>query len=153
MLIRFAEFGLVGRRGWLRNVGGGMRWMIVGDRRIMVCEANYDMDCAKAMVVYKGFIVGKYMGLVNYVVETDSETMIKQILKGGNSEASYGGILDAIQILALDARNVAFQFVSTKANMVALALANEALSITDMAVWKEDVPMCIRAMVEDKQRI
>ncbi|KAK0605965.1 hypothetical protein LWI29_032658 [Acer saccharum] len=105
------------------------------------------------MTVYKGLIVGRDMGLVNYVVETDLEIVIKQIGNGGTSEASYGGILDAIQNLVSNARNVAFQFVSSKANRVALALANEVLSITDMAMWKEDAPMCIRAMVEDKQRI
>ncbi|KAI9173614.1 hypothetical protein LWI28_003937 [Acer negundo] len=51
------------------------------------CEANYDLDCAKALAIYKGLLVGSNMGLANYVVETDSETVVKQIRNGGNSEA------------------------------------------------------------------
>ncbi|KAK0591366.1 hypothetical protein LWI29_000629 [Acer saccharum] len=139
-----------------KRIGFGIIVRDDGGRVLMCwaqgCEVNYNMDSAKAMAVYKGIIVGRDMGLVNHVVETDSATVIKQIVKGGNSEASYSGILDAIQILVSDARNVIFQHVSTKANRVALKLVNEALSITDVAVWKEDVPMCNRALVEGEQR-
>ena len=118
-----------------------------------VCEANYNLDCAKAMAVYKGIIVGTDMSLENYVVETDLETVIKQIGNCCNPNASYSGIVDSIQSVVSGARKVTFQSVSTKANRVASTLEIEALSITDMAVWKEDVPMCIRGMVEIEQRI
>ncbi|KAK0594798.1 hypothetical protein LWI29_000658 [Acer saccharum] len=139
-----------------RRIGFGI---IVRDDegRVLRCwaqgyEVNYDMNCAKAMAVYKGLLVGREMGLVNYVLETDLENVIKQIMNGGNSDANHGGILDSIQILVSDVRNVGFQFVPTKANRVALTLVNEALSIKDMTVWKEDVPMCIKAPVEGERR-
>ena len=87
------------------------------------------------------------IGLENYVVETDSETVIKQIVKGGNSESRYGGILDSIEVLVSASRNLTFQCASTKANRVAWVLANEALGIPDRAVWKEDAQICIRELV------
>ncbi|TXG66221.1 hypothetical protein EZV62_007496 [Acer yangbiense] len=105
-----------------------------------VCEANYDLESAKAMTVYKGLIFCRDIGLENYVVETDLESMIKQIVKGGNSESRYGGILDLIEVLAIvsASRNVTFQCASKKAYKVAWVLANEALGIPNMAVWKKD---------------
>ncbi|KAI9191441.1 hypothetical protein LWI28_008524 [Acer negundo] len=93
------------------------------------CEANYDMDCADALAIHKGLSVGRDMALVNFIVETDSE----------NSVVS-------------DFEKVDFNFVPSKANRVASALANKALRLKDMAEWKEDAPMCIRALVEDEQR-
>ncbi|KAI9182138.1 hypothetical protein LWI28_022462 [Acer negundo] len=135
-----------------RHIGYGI---IVRDERGRVlwcsaqgCEANYDLDCAKTMAIYKGLQICRNMGLVNYVVESDSETVFKQIWNGGNSEANYGGILEAIRNFIADVRSVVFHHVSTKKNMVALELAKEALSITNIVVWKEDAPLCIRALVE-----
>ncbi|KAK0602572.1 hypothetical protein LWI29_034860 [Acer saccharum] len=101
------------------------------------------------MAIYKGISTGRDMGLENFVVESDAETVIKQIGKGDHSEASYGGILAAVQNIKADARNVSLHHVSTKANRVALALAKEALSISNMVKWKEDLLLCIRDMVED----
>ncbi|KAI9194057.1 hypothetical protein LWI28_002780 [Acer negundo] len=54
--------------------------------------------------------------------------------------------------LVSDAKNVEFRFVLSKANRVAFVLANEALKIKDVAVWREDAPMCIREQVEEEQR-
>ncbi|KAI9166133.1 hypothetical protein LWI28_026772 [Acer negundo] len=116
--------------------------------RVMACgaqssEANYGVECAKAMAVYKGIIYCREIGVEKYVVETDSESVIKQIVKGDSSD----------QAMVSNSRNVSFQCVSAKANRVAWVLANEALDITDRVVWKDDEPICIKAMVEDDQRI
>ncbi|KAI9186811.1 hypothetical protein LWI28_021225 [Acer negundo] len=115
------------------------------------CEANYDMDCSDALAIYKGLSVGRDMRLMNFIVETDSEN-VKQIVNGVNSDANHGGILDSIQSIVSDFEKVDFNFVPSKADRVALALANEALRLKDVAEWKEDAPMCIRALVEDEQR-
>ncbi|KAI9162637.1 hypothetical protein LWI28_029130 [Acer negundo] len=115
------------------------------------CKANYDLEYTKAMTIYKGLLVGRDMGLVNYIVEFDSESVINHIVNGSNSDAIHGGILDSIQGLVSDAKNVEFIFVLSKAKRVAFVLANEALKIKDVAVWREDAPMCIRAQVEEEQ--
>ncbi|KAI9156485.1 hypothetical protein LWI28_007459 [Acer negundo] len=78
------------------------------------CEANYDMDSANAMAIYKGLMVGRYMGLVNYAVESDSKVVIKQIVNGDNSDAVHGGILDSIQGIVSDAGNVVYNFCAFK---------------------------------------
>ncbi|KAK2635085.1 hypothetical protein Ddye_029877 [Dipteronia dyeriana] len=75
----------------LRDGGGRVLWCSAQG-----CEANFDLDCAKAMAIYKGLCVGRNMGLVNYVLKSDSETVLKQIWTGGISKADHGGILDAI---------------------------------------------------------
>ncbi|KAK0596617.1 hypothetical protein LWI29_017405 [Acer saccharum] len=131
----------------VRNEEGRVLWCSAQG-----CEVNYDLDSAKAMAIYKGITAGRDKGLVNYVVESDAETVIKQIGKGDLLETSYTGIMVAIQNLMADVRNVSFHHVSTKANKVALALAKEALSIHNMVGWKEDAPLCITKMVEVEQR-
>ncbi|KAK0601413.1 hypothetical protein LWI29_024060 [Acer saccharum] len=116
------------------------------------CEANYDIDSANAMAIYKGLMVGRDMGLVNFTVESDSEVVIKHIVNGDNSDVVHGSILDSIQGLVSDTRNVVFNCVLSKANMVAYALAIEALRVKDVVVWKEDAPVCIRAQIKNDQR-
>ncbi|KAK2661909.1 hypothetical protein Ddye_000483 [Dipteronia dyeriana] len=105
------------------------------------------------MAIYRGLRVGINMELVNYMLESDSEMVLKQIWNGGNSEAGHDGILDAIQNFMAGERSLVLHCVHTKANKVALAHAKEALRINNMVVWEEDVSICIRAMVEAEQRI
>ncbi|KAK0573213.1 hypothetical protein LWI29_004472 [Acer saccharum] len=131
----------------VRDDGGRVLWCSAQG-----CEANYDLNCAKALAIYKGLLVGCNLGLANFVVETNSKMVVKQIWNGDNLEVCHGGILDAIQNIMTDGRSIVFNTVSAKANKVALALANEALSITNLVTWKEDAPICIKAMVNDEQR-
>ncbi|KAK0577938.1 hypothetical protein LWI29_002599 [Acer saccharum] len=58
-----------------------------------VCEANFDLETAKVMVVWKGISFGRNCGLDCFVVEMDSETVINNIVKGSNSDSRYGCIL------------------------------------------------------------
>ncbi|KAK0601899.1 hypothetical protein LWI29_028585 [Acer saccharum] len=88
------------------------------------CEANFNLDCAKAMAAFKGL----------------------------NVEANYGGILEAIHNFSSNVRPVTFQFVSSKANMVALELAKVTLGLSELVVWKDDAPIFIRDLVEAKYR-
>ncbi|TXG48436.1 hypothetical protein EZV62_027730 [Acer yangbiense] len=117
------------------------------------CEASYEVDCAKAMVVYKGLMFCKEIGVEKFIVETDLDYVINQIGTGGSSDSRYGGILDSIQSLISNSRTVSFRCVSDKANMVAWILAGEAVGFMDRIVWKEVMPRCIMALVEEEQRI
>ncbi|KAK2634003.1 hypothetical protein Ddye_028795 [Dipteronia dyeriana] len=90
-------------REWLeeRDVGG----------RVVACcsqvwEANYNVGSAKAMAIWKGICFGREIGLENFVMKTDSESVINHILKGSNLESRYGGILDSIGVLVSDLRKI-----------------------------------------------
>ncbi|KAK0578624.1 hypothetical protein LWI29_013325 [Acer saccharum] len=155
ILMSYAELNVRGRRGRTRRAGEGLR----NDRgRVLACcaqscEANYEVECAKVMAVYKGLMYCREIGVEKYIVETDSDSVINQIVTGGSSESRYGGILDSIQGMVSNSRTVSFRCVSAKANRVAWVLAGEAVGLIDRVLWKEVTPMCIKALVEDEQRI
>ncbi|KAI9191073.1 hypothetical protein LWI28_003171 [Acer negundo] len=117
-----------------------------------VCEANFDLDTTKAIAVWKGISFGIDCGLVCFVVETDSDTVINNIVKGGNSDSRYGCILDYVAALVLASRNVTYLNTSRKANRVVGILANEALKISNKVILMKDAPLAIRYLVESEQR-
>ncbi|KAK0603911.1 hypothetical protein LWI29_010038 [Acer saccharum] len=76
-----------------------------------VCDANFDLETAKAMAVYKGLKFWDDCGLGSCIVETDSFAVINNINKGGLLDSRYGSLLDSIALLASNSRGVAFNCV------------------------------------------
>ncbi|KAK2646959.1 hypothetical protein Ddye_022154 [Dipteronia dyeriana] len=99
------------------------------------CVANYDLDSAKAMAVYKGLCFGKYFGFYNLVVKVDLETVINHIMKRSTTESTYGGILDSILSVASTLMKVSFLHILSQANRVAWALAKFGLNTCHKTVW------------------
>ncbi|KAK2642615.1 hypothetical protein Ddye_024378 [Dipteronia dyeriana] len=117
----------------------------------LVCEANFDLKNAKAMVMCKGLTYSKDCGLKNCVVEMDSKSVVKYKVNEGHSNSRYGSILGSITVLVSASRNDVFKCVSKKAKMVARVLANEAMGILEEVFWMKDAPTFIRSLVEDEQ--
>ncbi|KAK2657694.1 hypothetical protein Ddye_010746 [Dipteronia dyeriana] len=59
-------------------------------------SANFNLDTAKTMAIYKGIIFSKDCGLTLYVLESDVEMVVKRIAEGCPMDAISGTILTSI---------------------------------------------------------
>ncbi|KAK0598210.1 hypothetical protein LWI29_032563 [Acer saccharum] len=113
-----------------------------------IISANFDLETAKTMAVYRGLIFSRDCGLTPCCLEIDSEKVVKRIVDGGCLDANSGAILASIASLMEGSRLSSITHIHKEANRVALELAKNALCIDEDLFWLEDVPWCISSLIE-----
>ncbi|KAK2665571.1 hypothetical protein Ddye_004145 [Dipteronia dyeriana] len=111
-------------------------------------EANFDSFVVGIMAIFRGILFSQDCGLNSCVLESDKGVAVERILNNNFMNASYGSILSDIAILRIQAKVSIVRAICPCANRVAQRLAKLALEMKTNTFWMEDIPFCIRSIVE-----
>ncbi|KAK3204628.1 hypothetical protein Dsin_018674 [Dipteronia sinensis] len=113
-----------------------------------VIEASFDGQVAGIMAVYRGILFSKDCGLEPCVMVSDKVGAVGRILKANPLDSKCGAILVEIANMLALCNGMTITAIPNLANRVAQGLATHALNITGVAFWMEDLPGCIRCLLE-----
>ncbi|TXG54608.1 hypothetical protein EZV62_019864 [Acer yangbiense] len=113
-----------------------------------VVEAKFTNQMAKILAILRGIIFSKVCSLEPCVLEFDEGVVVKRIADGSFREARIGIMLDNIAGLLKNSNGLNIAHIPRGANRVAHGLVKNTLATGDFSFWKEDLPTCIRSLVE-----
>ncbi|KAK3210746.1 hypothetical protein Dsin_015452 [Dipteronia sinensis] len=113
-----------------------------------VIEASFDGQVAGIMAVYRGILFNKDCRLEPCVMESDKVGAVGLILKTNPLDSKCGAILVEIANMMALCNGMTITAIPNLANRVAQGLATQALNITRDGFWMEDLPSCIRCLLE-----
>ena len=98
----------------------------------------YSSDLVEAMTVTRAIYFVAELGFSSYVLEGDSEVIIKALKNEEDSLAPFGHILAAAKT-STDASCISFSHIRRLGNSIAHNLAKHARHVAGLKVWMEDV--------------
>ena len=101
----------------------------------------------EALACLKAVQFALEIGLTRVVFKGDSAVIKNALLHGASEMASFGNILDDIQMHSSVFQFVKFAYVSCSCNTVADALAKKAKSVVGIQVWLNDLPADVAPLV------
>ncbi|KAI9164976.1 hypothetical protein LWI28_005432 [Acer negundo] len=116
-------------------------------------DGSFDGVVAGIMAVYRGVMFSLGYGLRPCIFESDKTNEMNHIVNGGHMLASYGHILEEIEVLNRNNPGTRFRSTSRVANHVALWLAKYGLESADNVFWMEDIPSGIKDLVEAERPV
>ncbi|KAK2644181.1 hypothetical protein Ddye_019376 [Dipteronia dyeriana] len=100
------------------------------------------------MAIFRGILFSKDCGLNPYMLESDKGVAVERVLNNKFLNASYGSILSDIVVLRMQAKVSNVRAIPRSANRAAQRLYMLALETKTNTYWMEDIPFCIRSIVE-----
>ncbi|KAL0002250.1 hypothetical protein SO802_016031 [Lithocarpus litseifolius] len=102
-------------------------------------QLPYSSDLVEAMVAVKAISFAADLGFSRFILEGDSELIIKALRNKEATLAPFGHILDAAKN-STDVNCISFSHIRRLGNAVAHNLAKHARHVAGLKVWMEDVP-------------
>ena len=102
-------------------------------------QLPYSSDLIEAMAAARAISFAAELGFSRFILEGDSELIIKALLNKEDSLAPFGHILAAVKT-STDINCISFSHIRRLGNSVAYNLAKYARHVADLKVWMEDVP-------------
>ena len=102
-------------------------------------QLPYSLDLVEAMAAARAIYFTAELGFSSYVLEGDSELIIKALKNEEDSLAPFGHILAAAKT-STDVSGISFSHIRRLGNSVAHNLAKHARHAAGLKVWMEDVP-------------
>ena len=99
----------------------------------------YSSDLVEAMTMARAIYFAAELGFSSYVLEGDSEVIIKALKNEEDSLAPFGHILAAAKS-STNVSCISFSHICRLGNSVAYNLAKHARHVAGLKVWMEDVP-------------
>ena len=100
----------------------------------------YSSDIVEAMVAARAIHFAQEIGLNSFILEGDSETVIKSLRSNDDSFSPFGHILAAAKATTETNCCISFSHIRRLGNSVAHNLAKHARHVRGSSVWMEDVP-------------
>ncbi|KAK4833559.1 hypothetical protein QYF36_007234 [Acer negundo] len=116
-------------------------------------DGSFNGVVAGIMAVYRGFMFSLDCGLRPCIFKFDKTNVINRIVNGGHMLASYGHILEEIEVLKRNNPGTRFNSTSRVVNSVAQWLAKYGLESADNVFWMEDIPSGIKDLVEAQRPV
>ena len=99
----------------------------------------FSSDLVEALVAGRAISFAHELSFANYILEGDSDEVIKALKSNGDSLSSFGYILASVETLT-DVNCIIFSHTYRIVNAIAHNLAKHARHIIGFKVWMEDVP-------------
>ena len=115
-------------------------------------QLPFSSDLVEAMVAARALSFAAELGFSRFILEGDSELIIKALQSNEDFLAPFGHILEVAKSTTYVNR-VSFTHVRRLGNAVAYNLAKHARHVAGLQVWMEDVPptfflYCYRTMFD-----
>ena len=99
----------------------------------------FSSDLVEALAAARAISFAHELSFANYILEGDSEVVIKALKSKDDSLSSFGHILASAKTLT-DVNCITFSHTRRIGNAVAHNLAKHARHVIGFKVWMEDVP-------------
>ncbi|KAK3212540.1 hypothetical protein Dsin_017246 [Dipteronia sinensis] len=111
-------------------------------------EARFSIKMSQLLAIKRSILFGMDCGLAPNTVEINESVSVNWLSSGSHKDSEYGVILDEIDDLMHSGDRIVFCGIPKRANMPAIALAKEALKISEEAFWMEECPPFINDIVK-----
>ncbi|KAK3210794.1 hypothetical protein Dsin_015500 [Dipteronia sinensis] len=111
-------------------------------------EARFSIKISQLLAIKRSILFGMDCGLAPNTVEINESVVVNWLSSGSHKDSEYGVILDEIDDLMHSGDRIVFCSIPKRANMPAIALAKEALKISEEAFWMEECPPFINDIVK-----
>ncbi|XP_065620311.1 uncharacterized protein LOC136063608 [Quercus suber] len=102
-------------------------------------QMPFSSDLVEALAAARAISFAYELSFTNYVLEGDSDVVIKALKHSDDSLSSFGHILASAKTLT-DVKCITFSHTRRSGNAVAHNLAKHARHVLGFKVWIEDVP-------------
>ncbi|XP_065638616.1 uncharacterized protein LOC136071366 [Quercus suber] len=102
-------------------------------------QLPFSSDLVEALAAARAISFAHELSFTNYVLEGDSDVVIKALKHSDDSLSSFGHILASAKTLT-DVKCITFSHTRRSGNAVAHNLAKHARHVLGFKVWMEDVP-------------
>ena len=102
----------------------------------------------EVLAARRGMELAVETGFRNIVLESDSQILIKALREDSYSLASFGHLVQDIQVIASYLSSSNFNHVRRQCNGLAHSLARRAKNLSQSNVWMEDVPPDISSVLQ-----
>ena len=85
-------------------------------------------------------VFAQELGLVDFVLEGDSEVVINSLRSNEVSFSLFGHLLESAKSMLVSSTCIKFSHVRRSGNKIAHNLARHARNVRGLLVWVEDVP-------------
>ena len=102
-------------------------------------QMPFSSDLVEALAAVRAISFAHELSFSNFILEGDSELVIKALKSNDESLSLFGHILASAKTIT-DVNYVSFSQTSRIGNAVAYNLAKHARHVTGFKVWMEDVP-------------
>ena len=99
----------------------------------------FSSDLVEALAAVRAISFAHELSFSNFILEGDSELVIKALKSNDESLSSFGHILASAKSIT-DVNYISFSQTSRIGNAVAYILAKHARHVTGFKVWMKDVP-------------
>ena len=107
----------------------------------------YSSDIVEAMAAARAIYFAQEIGLNSFILEGDSEAVIKCLRSDDDSFSPFGHILAAAKATTETNCCISFSHIRRLGNSVAHNLAKHARHVRGFSVWMEDVPPHLQAVL------
>ena len=110
------------------------------------CQAYKPVEI-EAMATTRAIEFAREIGVDRIMVERDSSTVTKALSTKNPALASYGLLIEDARVLEGNFLELSHSHTKREGNKVAHCLARLALTLSDVAVWMEDIPPSVLPFV------
>ena len=107
----------------------------------------YSSDIVEAMAATRAIYFAQEIGLNSFILEGDSEAMIKCLRSDDDSFSLFGHILAVAKATTETSCCISFSHIRRLGSFVAHNLAKHARHVRGFSVWMEDVPPHLQAIL------
>ncbi|KAL0014626.1 hypothetical protein SO802_001695 [Lithocarpus litseifolius] len=107
----------------------------------------YSSDIVEAMAAARAIYFAQEIGLNSFILDGDSEAVIKCLISDDDSFSSFGHILVAAKATTETSCCISFSHIRRLGNSVAHNLAKHARHVRGFSVWMEDIPPHLQAIL------
>ena len=100
----------------------------------------FSLDIVEAMVAARAMAFAQELGIVEFILEEDSEVVINSLRSKEASFSSFGHLLESAKSTLVSSNCIAFSHVRRSGNKIDHNLARHARNVKGLSVWAEDVP-------------
>ena len=100
----------------------------------------FSSDIVEAMAATRALVIAQELGIVEFVLEGDSEVVINSLRSSEASFSSFGHLLELAKSMLVSSTCINFSHVHRGGNKIAHNLARHARNVRGLLVWVEDVP-------------
>ncbi|KAK3229469.1 hypothetical protein Dsin_001350 [Dipteronia sinensis] len=111
-------------------------------------QARFSIKMSQLLAIKRSILFGMDCGLAPHMVEINESVVVNWLSSGSHKDSEYVVILDEIDDPMHSGDKVVFCSIPKKANMPTIALAKEALKISEEAFWMEECPPFINDLVK-----
>ena len=108
----------------------------------------YSVSAVEVLAAVKALRFAGDIGLESFILEGDSKITIDALAGNNMEHAEFGNLIEEAKWLSSQFSDVSYSHVKRQANFAAHNSARHARHVSEFAVWMEDVPPHLFAVIQ-----